>query len=181
MQVHSFAENATHLRQYGSLETDCQVIEHMKEGLAMNIKVISYWITTIFTAFELLAGGATDLLHGRAALVAGEPVTEILSHLGYPVYLLTILGIWKVLGALALLAPRLPRLKEWAYAGCFFLYAGAVASGIVRGLNDPGTFIWPPCIFAILTLASWALRPRNRRLGTISAQSRSPRVSASYP
>lgn len=147
----------------------------------MNTKVISYWTITILTAFELLAGGATDLLHGRTALVAGESVTDVLSHLGYPVYLLTILGVWKVLGALALLAPRLPRLKEWAYAGCFFVYAGAVASGVVRGLDNPGTFIWPPCVLAILTLASWALRPGDRRLGTIFAQSRSPRASASYP
>ncbi len=139
----------------------------MKEDMTMKTKVISYWVTTIFTALELLAGGVTDLMHGKTALVAGEPVAEVLAHLGYPVYLLTILGVWKLLGAIALLAPRLPRLKEWAYAGSFFVYAGAVASGVMRGLDDPGTFIWPPLIFAVLTLASWVLRPQSRTLGTL--------------
>lgn len=133
----------------------------------MKMKAIGYWVTTIFTALELLAGGATDLMHGRTALVAGEPVAEVLAHLGYPVYLLTILGVWKVLGAMALLVPRFPRLKEWAYAGSFFVYTGAVASGVVRGLDDPGTFIWPPLIFAVLTFASWTLRPQNRILGDL--------------
>ena len=124
-----------------------------------SLKVISYWVTTIATVLELLAGGVTDLTHGRTALVAGGPVTQVLAHLGYPVYLLTILGVWKLLGAIALLVPRFPRLKEWAYAGSFFVYTGAIASGMVRGSDDPGTFIWPPLILAILALASWALRP----------------------
>ena len=139
----------------------------MKEDVTMKTKMISYWVTTIFTALELLAGGVTDLMHGRTGLVVGEPVAEVLAHLGYPVYLLTILGVWKLLGAIALLAPRLPRLKEWAYAGSFFVYAGAVASGVIRGLDDPGTFIWPPLIFAVLTLASWVLRPQSRTLGPL--------------
>src|SRR5215472_11417675 len=139
----------------------------MKGNMTMKIKVISYWVTTIFTALELLAGGVTDLMHGRTALVAGEPVAKVLAHLGYPVYLLTILGVWKLLGAIALLCPRLPRLKEWAYAGSFFVYTGAVASGVIRGLDDPGTFIWPPLIFAVLTLASWVLRPQSRTLGPL--------------
>ena len=133
----------------------------------MKTKVMSYWVTTIIVVFELLAGGLTDLVHGRTGLVTGEPVTEVLAHLGYPVYLLTILGVWKLLGAITLLAPRFPRLKEWAYAGSFFVYAGAVASGMVRGLDNPGTFIWPPLIFAVLTLASWALRPQSRILGVL--------------
>lgn len=153
----------------------------MKEDAMMKTKVIGYWVTTIFTALELLAGGMTDLMHGRTALVAGEPVAEVLAHLGYPIYLLTILGVWKLLGAIALLAPRFPRLKEWAYAGSFFVYAGAVASGMVRGLDDPGTFIWPPLIFAILTLASWALRPQSRILGALFLQSRSRQVSVASP
>lgn len=142
----------------------------MKEDRTMKTKVISYWVTTIFTALELLAGGVTDLIHGRTALVAGEPVAEVLAHLGYPVYFLTILGVWKLLGAITLLAPRFPRLKEWAYAGSFFVYAGAVASGMVHGLDDPSTFIWPPLIFAALTLASWVLRPQSRTLGVLFSE-----------
>ena len=144
----------------------------MKEDMMMKTKMISYWVVTIFITLELLAGGVTDLMHGRAALVAGEPVTAVLIHLGYPVYLLTILGVWKILGAIVLLVPRLPRLKEWAYAGSFFVYAGAVASGLAHGLGDPGTFIWPPLIFAVLTLASWALRPQSRILGDLFPKSR---------
>lgn len=139
----------------------------MRTNVMSSSRVMSYWVTTIFTVLELLAGGVTDLIHGRTALVAGGPVAEVLAHLGYPVYLLTILGVWKLLGAIALLAPRFPRLKEWAYAGAFFVYAGAVASGMVRGLDDPGTFIWPPLIFAVFTLASWALRPQSRTLGVL--------------
>jgi len=153
----------------------------MKEDMKMKTKLISYWVTTIFTALELVAGGVTDLIHGKTALVAGEPVTEVLAHLGYPVYLLTILGVWKLLAAIVLLAPRLPRLKEWAYACAFFLYTGAVASGIARGFDDAGTFIWPPLILAVLTLASWALRPQNRILGALFPRSHSRRESASSP
>jgi uncharacterized membrane protein YphA (DoxX/SURF4 family) len=142
--------------------------ENMMRTNAMDSsRVIGYWVTTIVAVFDLLAGGVTDLIHGRTGLVTGEPVTEVLAHLGYPVYLLTILGLWKLLGAIALLVPRFPRLKEWAYAGSFFVYAGAVASGMVRGLNDPGTFIWPPLILAVFTLASWALRPQSRTLGVL--------------
>jgi uncharacterized membrane protein YphA (DoxX/SURF4 family) len=131
------------------------------------MKTMSYWVVTIIVVFELLAGGLTDLIHGRTILVVGEPVAEVIAHLGYPLYLLTILGVWKLLGAIALLVPRFPRLKEWAYAGSFFVYAGAVASGVVRGLDDPGTFIWPPLVFAVLTLASWVLRPQSRTLGLL--------------
>jgi uncharacterized membrane protein YphA (DoxX/SURF4 family) len=130
----------------------------------MNLKVIGYWVTTVFTALELLAGGATDLAHGRTALVLGESVGDVLAHLGYPTYLLTILGVWKLLGGIAILVPGFPRLKEWAYAGAFFVYIGAVASGLIRGLDDPGTYIWPPLIFGVITLASWALRPPSRIL-----------------
>src|SRR6266567_3848167 len=137
------------------------------EDAMMKMKGIGYWATTSIVELELLAGGMTDLVHGRTSLVAGQPVAEVLEHPGYPAYLLRILGVWKLLGAIALLTPRFPRLKEWAYAGSFFVYAGAVASCMVRGLDGPGTFIWPPLIFAVLTLASWALRPQSRTLGVL--------------
>lgn len=131
----------------------------------MSLKVIAYWTTTAFAALELLVGGVTDLVHGRTAVVAGEAVTEVLAHLSYPAYMLAILGVWKLLGGVALLVPGFPRLKEWAYAGAFFVYTGAVASGMVLGRDDPGTFIWPPLILAVITMASWALRPPPRVLG----------------
>jgi uncharacterized membrane protein YphA (DoxX/SURF4 family) len=134
----------------------------------MRWKLIAYWATTAVVALELLAGGITDLAHGGTAVIAGEPVVGILTHLDYPIYLLTILGVWKILGGVALLAPRWPRLKEWAYAGAFFVYMGAVWSGLVRGLDDPGTLIVPPLVFGVVTLASWALRPPSRMLGALA-------------
>lgn len=133
----------------------------------MQLKLIAYWVTTVFAALELVAGGMTDLMLGRTAVVFGEPVADILTHLGYPLYLLTILGVWKLLGGITLLMPGVPRLKEWAYAGASFVYMGAVTSGLVRGGDDSGTYIWPPLIFGLLTLASWALRPPGRSLGAL--------------
>jgi len=132
----------------------------------MKIKMIGYWVTTVAIALETLVGGVTDLVHGGTVLFFGDSVVQIIVHEGYPVYLLTILGVWKLLGAIALLVPRFPRLKEWAYAGLFFELTGALVSGIVRA-GDPGTFIWPPIILAIITLASWALRPQSRILGDL--------------
>ncbi len=134
-------------------------------------KVIGYWVTTAIIEFELLVGGITDLVHGRALLVLGPPVVDILAQLGYPVYLLTILGIWKILGAIALVVPRFPRLKEWAYAGVFFEMTGAAASWIATGDNT-GQFI-APLIFAVFAMASWALRPPAHLGNSISGQDES--------
>jgi uncharacterized membrane protein YphA (DoxX/SURF4 family) len=132
----------------------------------MKTKVIGYWVTTAIIEFELLVGGIADLVHGRSVLVVGPPVVDVLAHLGYPAYLLTILGIWKLLGGIALVVPRFPPLKEWAYAGVFFHMTGAAASWIAIGDNT-GEFI-TPLIFAVFALASWALRPPGRILGILS-------------
>jgi uncharacterized membrane protein YphA (DoxX/SURF4 family) len=113
----------------------------------------------------LLAGGVTDLIHGPTLLFAGDPVVLIMARLGYPAYMLTILGVWKLLGAVALLVPRFPRLKEWAYAGVFIELTGAAASAAARG--GGGSDLIAPLAFAALTLASWALRPPERIIGTI--------------
>jgi uncharacterized membrane protein YphA (DoxX/SURF4 family) len=144
----------------------------VKGNMAMHMKVIGYWATTAIVALELLAGGVmdlaggvTDLTHDRTVFVIGQPVVEVLAHLGYPVYLLTILGLWRLLGAIALLAPRFPRLKEWVYAGTFFELTGAAASSAARG-DNAGALIWP-LIFAALAVASWALRPQSRILGVL--------------
>ena len=137
----------------------------------MSAKAIGYWATTSFVALELLAGGLTDLVHGREALVAGQPVVAVITQLGYPVYVLTILGGWKLLGAVTLLLPRLPRLKEWAYAGTFFEMTGAGVSLAVSGAAI-GTVSFPLFI-AALALVSWALRPRDRTLGVLFPAARS--------
>lgn len=143
----------------------------MKETTGMKLKLIGYWVTTAIVAGEQLAGGVTDLIHGGTRVLSGEPVVLLMAQLGYPVYLLTILGIWSLLGAITLLAPRFPRLKEWAYAGIFFEYTAAVYSkvvvpGFVHG-EDPGTLLWTPLILAVFTLVSWALRPPGRTLGAL--------------
>lgn len=124
----------------------------------MKTKLIGYWMTTAILAFALFAGGVADLMHPRV-------IDEGMTHLGYPLYFATILGFWKVLGAIVLLAPRLPRLKEWAYAGAFFDMTGAVASHILSG--DTLTQFIAPLIFAVCTIVSWALRPESRILGVL--------------
>ena len=115
---------------------------------------IAFWVFTIVVAFEMVAGSIWDLL-------GIEIVRVTLTRLGYPQYLLYILGIPKLLCAVALLAPRFPRLKEWAYAGAFFNYTGAAASHLLAG-NSAGASV-APLVFAALTMGSWALRPTTRR------------------
>jgi uncharacterized membrane protein YphA (DoxX/SURF4 family) len=143
----------------------------------MKTRVIGYWVTTIFIALELLVGGVTDLVHGGTLLIAGEPVVAVLARLGYPVYLLTILGWWKILGAIVLIAPRFPRLKEWAYAGTVFEMTGAAASAAIRG--DSADLI-APLLFAVLALVSWALRPQSRTLGVLFPAKHLGGASAQY-
>ncbi len=139
----------------------------------MNVKSIGYWAATAFIALETFVGGVTDLVHGGTGLFTGPPVAGIVTHLGYPLYILTILGVWKVPGALVIAAPGLPRLKEWAYAGIFFELTGAVASYVLRG--EITSDLIPPLIFVALATASWALRPQGR---TLRALVPFPRTSA---
>ena len=118
---------------------------------------IAYWVTTALVVFELALGGVWDIL--RLPQVRG-----LIERLGYPSYFLVILGTWKLLGAVALAIPRFPRLKEWAYAGVLFDLTGAVASQLASGLIDAGTMAYP-IVMTGIAVASWALRPRSRRLG----------------
>lgn len=121
-------------------------------------RTIGYWVTTALVAFTVGSGGAAQLAHMPANV-------EGMMHLGYPAYLLTILGVWKVFGTVAILAPGLPRLKEWAYAGIVFDLTGAAASHAACG--DAVWHILAPAILAVLALASWALRPPSRIVGTL--------------
>jgi hypothetical protein len=122
----------------------------------MKSKAIAFWVATGIVGFSLVSGGIGDLF--RFA-----PVEEGMTHLGYPPYVMTILGGWKLLAVLALLAPGYPRLKEWAYAGAFFDFSGAVASHLAAA--EPLVKIIAPLLFATLTLVSWRLRPASRMLG----------------
>ena len=115
---------------------------------------IIYWIATIWLALGMLSTGAVQLFKMKADV-------DQMTHLGYPAYLLTILGIWKILGVVAVLIPRYPLLKEWAYAGFFFAMSGAVISHIVSG--DSVKEIFPALLLLVLTMVSWYFRPESRK------------------
>lgn len=127
-------------------------------------KTIAYWITTALVAMPIGSGGVAQVGQYLADPHGIVPV------LGYPTYFFAILGFWKVLGAIAILAPRFPRLKEWAYAGIFFDLTGAAAScAAVGGYGAYGFHVIAPLIITSFTVASWALRPQSRTLGVLSA------------
>jgi uncharacterized membrane protein YphA (DoxX/SURF4 family) len=121
----------------------------------MNTRTIAYWITTSLTAFVFLAGGVFDVAQPA-------DVMKAMTDLRYPTYVATILGVWKILGSVAVLAPRLPRLKEWAYAGMLFDLTGASASHAAVG--DSAGKVATPLIILGIVMASWALRPESRTL-----------------
>ena len=131
----------------------------------MTTKMVAYWAVTLLIALETLVGGVTDLVHGKEILVFGPPVADIVTHLGYPLYFLRIIGFWKLLGGIVLLIPSYPRLKEWAYAGIFFELSGAAASWLAFEHNVGEAIA--PAILAVLALVSWALRPQDRLLGVL--------------
>lgn len=132
------------------------LIMKKRREMTMKTKIIAYWATTAVLALAMFGGGLAELLRERDT-IAG------MVHLGYPVYFVTIIGCWKVLGTIALLAPRFPRLKEWAYAGIFFNMTGAAASHVA--CNDAGWHVIVTLTFAGIAMASWALRPDSRSLG----------------
>jgi hypothetical protein len=115
---------------------------------------VGYWLATVLVAAELGLGGIWDI--ERLPMVR-----DLVMNLGYPSYFLVLLGSWKVLGAVALLVPRRPLLKEWAYAGAFFTYTGAIVSHLTTGyaLNELPLL----GVLTALTVLSWALRPPSRR------------------
>jgi uncharacterized membrane protein YphA (DoxX/SURF4 family) len=124
----------------------------------MTARTVAYWATTAFVVFNILSGGLAEL-----AQLKGN--VEGMQALGYPLYVMTILGTWKLLGSIALLAPRFPRLKEWAYAGIFFNMTGAAVSHVVAG--DEAWHVYYTASVAAVALVSWALRPESRMLGTL--------------
>lgn len=119
---------------------------------------IIYWIATIWLSLGMLSTGAVQLFKAKQ----GQGGADMITHLGYPLYLLTLLGIYKILGVIAILIPRFPLLKEWAYAGFFFIMSGALFSHIATG--DPITELLPSLLLLILTVLSWYFRPVNRKI-----------------
>jgi len=116
---------------------------------------IIYWIATIWLALGMLSTGIVQLLKVKEEV-------DMMTHLGYPVYFLTILGVWKILGVVAVLLPKFPLLKEWAYAGFFITMSGAIISHLISG--DEVKEIFGPTLLLILTVISWYFRPADRKL-----------------
>ena len=123
---------------------------------------IIFWIATIWLALGMLATGILQLLKLNADGSVAPPGLDGITRMGYPIYLLTIIGIWKILGVIALLIPKFPLLKEWAYAGFFFLMTGAIYSHIALGhsMSD----IFPSLLLAVLLVVSWYFRPADRKV-----------------
>lgn len=120
---------------------------------------IIYWIATIWLSLGMLSTGVVQVLKVKEEV-------EFVVAMGYPLYFLTILGIWKILGVVAILIPKFPLLKEWTYAGFFFAMSGAIFSHIAVG--HPGKDLFGPTLLLILTVVSWYFRPAERRLVAIS-------------
>jgi len=122
------------------------------------------WVSTILLSLGMLAGGISQIFQAKAN-------ADGMIQLSYPLYFMTILGTWKILGVIVLLIPGYTLVKEWAYAGFFFAMSGAVISHIVTG---DGVEKWiPPFIFMLLTIASWKLRPENKKIKTAQIVSKS--------
>jgi hypothetical protein len=123
---------------------------------------IIYWIATAWLALGMLSTAIVQLLKQ-------EKEVESITRLGYPVYFLSILGVWKILGVIAVLIPKFPLLKEWAYAGFFFAMSGATLSRMASG--EPAGEIWPSLLLLVLTVISWYFRPTRLRVTATALQS----------
>lgn len=115
---------------------------------------IVYWFVTLWLVLGMVSSGIVQLMRHPMEL-------EAMAHLGYPVYFLLILGVWKILGSIAVLVPKYPLVKEWAYAGFFFTMSGAVFSHI--GAGDSVKDMLPALLLVVLTVASWYFRPADRK------------------
>ena len=118
-------------------------------------KIITYWIATLWASLGVTATAIVQVF-GKNAQAAH------IASLHYPGYFITLIGTWKMLGVIALLIPKFPLLKEWAYAGFFFLLTGALYSHIAVG--DPASELYPSALLLVLILLSYFLRPASRRL-----------------
>ena len=120
---------------------------------------IIYWIATGWLSLGMLSTGIVQLLKMKEEV-------DMFAHLGYSLYLLTILGIWKMLGVVAVLIPKFPLLKEWAYAGFFFAMSGAVFSHLAAG--DGAKEFFGPTLLIVLTVVSWYFRPADRKIISVN-------------
>lgn len=122
-------------------------------------KKITYWIATIWLSLGMLSTGIVQLLQLKEE-------TEFMLALGYPAYFLTMLGVWKILGVIAVLIPKFPLLKEWAYAGFFFSMSGAIFSHIAS--DSAMSDLFGPSLLLVLTVVSWYFRPPSRKIVSVN-------------
>jgi uncharacterized membrane protein YphA (DoxX/SURF4 family) len=120
---------------------------------------IIYWIATIWLALGMTSTGIVQLIKMKEE-------AAMMAHLGYPLYMLILLGVWKILGAAAVLIPKFPLVKEWAYAGFFFVMSGAVFSHLAVG--DGAMEFFGPVLLLILTFVSWYFRPADRKIISVN-------------
>lgn len=116
---------------------------------------IIYWIATGWLCLGMVSTGLVQLIR------IDEEAANF-TQLGYPLYLMTIIGLWKLLGVIAVLLPKFPLVKEWAYAGFFFAMTGAFLSHLIVG--DPAIELFGPALLLVLTVISWYFRPASRKL-----------------
>ena len=115
---------------------------------------IIYWVSTLWLSLGMVSTGVVQLIKMKEEV-------EKMTQLGYPAYFLTILGVWKIFGVIAILIPKYPLLKEWAYAGFFFAMSGASISHIC--IDHPASEIFPSLLLLVLTIVSWYFRPAERK------------------
>jgi len=118
-------------------------------------QLLLYWTSTTLLSIGMFSGGIAQIMQA-------EPNKEGILQLGYPLYFMTIIGIWKVLGVITILLPKMKIFKEWAYAGFFFVLTGAVFSHIMSG--DSYSELIAPITLLILTIVSWYIRPASRKI-----------------
>lgn len=116
---------------------------------------IIYWISTIWLSLGMVSTGI-------AQVTQMKEVVEKMSLMGYPSYFLVIIGVWKLLGGIVVLVPKYPLIKEWAYAGFFFIMTGAIFSHLA--VRDEVIEYFGPTLLLVLTIVSWYFRPLNRKL-----------------
>lgn len=116
---------------------------------------IIYWFFTLWMALGMVSTAIVQLMKNKDELAN-------FTNLGYPSYLMTIIGVWKILGVIAVLIPKFPLLKEWTYSGFFFVMSGAVISHII--VNDPVSKTFPAVLLLILVIISWYFRPADRKI-----------------
>lgn len=116
---------------------------------------IIYWIATIWLALGMTSTGIVQMIQQKEEV-------DMITALGYPLHFIMILGVWKILGVIAVLIPKFPLVKEWAYAGFFFNMTGAFIAHLA--MSDDFSLIFPPLLLLVLTIVSWYFRPAGRKL-----------------